>query len=163
MKIKQCWNHPKPKVQLTALEAAPFHLRAPRFKRPIPLWKLVGFHSYCNISESVFLTVTDNVFCDTIQSLEHPWTILIQPTVLLWVSVWVWVCVCMYVHAHQWMPHGRWRSCVLLYPYPRPHFVSLFCGRILLCSPGCPGTSYVNQVALEFMEFHLSLPPECWD
>jgi hypothetical protein len=35
--------------------------------------------------------------------------------------------------------------------------------RVSLCSPGCPGTHFVDQTGLELIEIHLSLPPECWD
>ena len=32
-----------------------------------------------------------------------------------------------------------------------------------LCSPGCPGTSSVDQAGLELTEICLPLPSECWD
>ena len=45
-------------------------------------------------------------------------------------------------------------------------FVCLFCfpDRVSLCnSPGCPGTSSVDQAGLELTEICLPLPPECWN
>jgi hypothetical protein len=47
-------------------------------------------------------------------------------------------------------------------------FVCLFVGflvfqdRVSLCSPGCPGTHFVDQAGLELRN-HLPLPPECWN
>jgi hypothetical protein len=32
-----------------------------------------------------------------------------------------------------------------------------------LCSSGCPGTHYIDQVDFEFTEIHLPLPPKSWD
>jgi hypothetical protein len=34
--------------------------------------------------------------------------------------------------------------------------------RVSLCSPGCPGTHFVDQLASN-SETRLSLPPKCWD
>lgn len=39
----------------------------------------------------------------------------------------------------------------------------LFLDRVLLHSPGCPGTHCVDQANLELSEICLILPPECWD
>lgn len=36
-------------------------------------------------------------------------------------------------------------------------------GRISGCSPGWPGTHYVNQAGMELSEIHSSLHSECWD
>ena len=33
----------------------------------------------------------------------------------------------------------------------------------LLCSPGCPGTQWVDQSGLHCTETHLPLPAKCWD
>jgi hypothetical protein len=43
-------------------------------------------------------------------------------------------------------------------------FFVLFCffDRVSLCSPGCPGTHFVDQAGLELRN-HLPLPPKCWD
>jgi hypothetical protein len=35
--------------------------------------------------------------------------------------------------------------------------------QVSLCSPGYPGTHYVDQASLKLTEVHLPLPPECWD
>jgi hypothetical protein len=45
-------------------------------------------------------------------------------------------------------------------PYPTPHPLET---GFLLCSLGCPGTSYVDQPGLELTEICLPLPPMCWD
>jgi hypothetical protein len=41
-------------------------------------------------------------------------------------------------------------------------FFGFFWGRVSLCSPGCPRTHSVDQVALN-SEIRLPLPPKCWD
>ena len=33
---------------------------------------------------------------------------------------------------------------------------------VLMCSSGCPGTCYVDQVGFELTEIHLLLPPACF-
>jgi hypothetical protein len=38
-----------------------------------------------------------------------------------------------------------------------------FQDRVSLCSPGCPGTHFIDQAGLEFTEINLTLAPECWD
>jgi hypothetical protein len=40
-------------------------------------------------------------------------------------------------------------------------FFGFFRDRVSLCSPGCPGTHFVDQAGLE-SEIHLPLPPKCW-
>jgi hypothetical protein len=43
-------------------------------------------------------------------------------------------------------------------------FVLFFQDRVSLCSPGCPGTHFVDQAGLELnLEIRLPLPPECRD
>jgi hypothetical protein len=39
-------------------------------------------------------------------------------------------------------------------------FFVIFCDRVSLCSPDCPETHSVDQLA---SEIHLPLPPKCWD
>ena len=34
---------------------------------------------------------------------------------------------------------------------------------VSLHSPGCPGTSYIDQARFKLTEISLPLPPECWD
>jgi hypothetical protein len=40
-------------------------------------------------------------------------------------------------------------------------FCLFFQDRVSLCSPGCPGTHFVDQASNS--EIRLPLPPECWD
>ena len=40
-------------------------------------------------------------------------------------------------------------------------FCFAFLDRASLCSPGCPGTSSVDQASFELMEIYLPLPIRC--
>jgi hypothetical protein len=73
------------------------------------------------------------------------WTWFTLSLTLMLLSHVVCMCVCMCVHAHVCM------GMCFTEEY-------LFGEWVLLCSPGCPGTLYVDQAGLELTEIHL--PPQ---
>ncbi|GAB1295478.1 Sodium-coupled monocarboxylate transporter 1 [Apodemus speciosus] len=56
--------------------------------------------------------------------------------------------------------YSRYRDCD---PWTSKKVSEVDQNKISECSPGCPGTPYVDRSDLKLTEIHLPLPPKCWD